>query len=191
MNKIKELYSFNPSVVANKTSFAGIEGLGKVSAATYGEFTYEGGVNFVKYFKDHLGKDAVFYDIGSGFGKLVIHIGMETNVKKSVGVELSLERHEKAVELYETYASEYNNIVLARGNVLKLNLSDATFVYVDNTCFGNGLCEQIWNMLPNGCLVTSKRPWPTLPLNKQEKVADLFHRNYFQSHIIVCTKGDK
>ena len=58
----------------------------------YGEITKVGGDGIVNHFKEHFNEDTVFYDLGCGTGKLVAHIGLQYNVKKSCGIELSKER---------------------------------------------------------------------------------------------------
>jgi SAM-dependent methyltransferase len=174
----------------NKTEFP-MEGLGSVKIETYGEFNRNGVETYINYFKDHLNENSVFYDLGSGLGKMVIHIGEEANIKKSIGVEYSKERHIGATHLKENYVSDNDRISFINGDILKQDLSDATIIYFDNTCYSNEMCEEIYNLLPKGCLITYKRYFPHLDFNIQKKIVDVeFERTYNQNQLVVHTKGD-
>ena len=176
---------------ANKTHFP-MKGFNDVAIETYGEFTRKGTESFIKYFKEHLNKESVFYDLGSGLGKMVIHIGEATEVKKSVGIEYSRERHLVAFKLKETFASKNNRISLINSDIFKQNLSDATIVYFDNTCYSNEGCTQIYNALPPGCIITYKRFFRNIPLSEQVHIKDYdFDRTYFQKSLYMYTKADK
>ena len=130
---LEEMYKTSPysSQFRNKTEFDE----NKVGKSTYGEITQIGTDNIVKKFKNYFNSNTVFYDLGSGLGKMVIHIGLEYNIKKSVGIEYSKERHKGAIHLKKKYAKDSNNIKLICGNFLKNNISDATVIYIDNTSF--------------------------------------------------------
>ena len=65
----------------------------EIGSPVYGEVTKKGTNSIVKKFKEYFNKDTVFYDLGSVLSKMVIHIGLEYGVKKSVGIEFSKERH--------------------------------------------------------------------------------------------------
>ena len=176
---------------SNKTKFHQ-EGFNNVKVETYGEFTKKGVESYINYFKKNLTKDDVFYDLGSGLGKMVIHIGECTDVKKSVGIEFSNERHNIAVDIKRKYANRNNRISLINGDILKRNLRDATIIYFDNTCYSNESCEDIFNALPDGCLITYKRFFRNIPINEQKSIKDCeFERTYFQKNLYTYIKGDK
>ena len=63
---------------------------------TYGEITHNG---FKKGLKGIYTKNKIFYDLGSGIGKLVMYSGLEKNFKKSIGVELNHIRHNMAKDV--------------------------------------------------------------------------------------------
>jgi SAM-dependent methyltransferase len=176
---------------SNKTPFP-MEGFGKVKVETYGEFTRKGVETYMSYFKKYLNKDGVFYDLGSGLGKMVIHIGEATDVKKSCGIEYSKERSNVALDIKKNYADDNNRIKLIEGDILKHDLSDATIVYFDNTCYSNESCTQIFDALPNGCLITYKRYFKNIDMSSQTKIAGVeFNRTYFQNTLLTYIKGDK
>lgn len=175
----------------NKTHFP-MEGFNNVAIETYGEFTRKGTESFIEYFKEHLNRDSVFYDLGSGLGKMVIHIGEATEVKKSIGIEYSRERHLVASKLKETFASKNNRISLINSDIFKQSLSDATIVYFDNTCYSNEGCTRVYNALPDGCLITYKRFFRNIALSEQINIKDCeFDRTYFQKSLYMHIKGDK
>lgn len=129
----------------------------KIGSPVYGEVTKNGTNSIVSKFKDYFNKDTVFYDLGSGLGKMVIHIGLEYGVKKSVGIEYSKERHNGAIYLKEKYVKDLSNIELICGDVLKNNLSDATVIYMDNTVFPKEISKNIYKLLPKGTLILYKK----------------------------------
>lgn len=64
-------------------------------APTYGEITDPSMQALVDTLA--IKKGDVFYDLGSGIGKLVTYMYMATDVRKAIGVELAKSRHDKAV----------------------------------------------------------------------------------------------
>lgn len=70
--------------------------------STYGEVTPKGvrqliGImGLMSYQAGHGDTDPSFFDLGSGAGKLVAQVALETDVCNSVGIELSPSRHEAA-----------------------------------------------------------------------------------------------
>lgn len=94
MNEIQLIYKNNNKQVYNKTEFNS-----KVGSEGYGEIGYDSVEEIIKTFQDYFNENTVFYDLGSGLGKLVIHIGLRCNVKKSCGIEYSVERYNYSVSI--------------------------------------------------------------------------------------------
>lgn len=69
-------------------------------AGTYGEVTLSGGANMIhavsNLTKEPLGPADVFYDFGSGLGRLVLQVFLTTGVGRAGGVELGAGRHRAA-----------------------------------------------------------------------------------------------
>ena len=71
----------------------------------YGECTRAAFDNVCQYLCDELpaplrmGPDSVFLDIGSGYGKCVVHARFRAGVRKSIGIEYMSKRHELAIEM--------------------------------------------------------------------------------------------
>ena len=183
MNKIlKEIYLTSPHLLyKNQTQF-NIVTEGK---ETYGEVTQKGTNALVNHFQKHFNNNTVFYDLGSGLGKMVLHIGLQYNIKKSIGIELSKERHQGAIDLKEKYAKNKNNIQFYCKSFLDHDLSDATVIYMDNTCYPHPINIQIFNKLPKGCLLCYKKPFSRdfIPISKQNQIKELVDRTYNQKNL--------
>jgi SAM-dependent methyltransferase len=128
----------------------------KKGSLVYGEMTRAGANNLITALSPrYLNKTSVFYDIGSGTGKIVLHINNVIGCK-SIGIEMSKGRVEKAKEM---------QLLVSRGKVQFINklfqecdISDATVVYADTTCFKPNMLEQLIDKISKGCMiVTSQR----------------------------------
>lgn len=152
---LDELYSVSPyrNGYTNKTGFK------SEYSATYGEVTKASTNGIVNQFKEHFNENTIFYDLGCGLGKMVIHIGLQYNPKKSCGVELSKERIKGANDLKEKYCKENNNISFIEGDFFDNDFSDATVVYIDNTSMSYEIIKKIVDKLSKGCLfICRKKP---------------------------------
>lgn len=160
---LEEIYNFSSyGKYTNKTEFK------DEYSSVYGEVTKDSTNGIVNQFKSYFNDDTVFYDIGSGLGKMVLHIGLQYNPKKSCGVELSKERIMGANILFEKYCKENNKINFVEGDFLDQNYNDATVVYCDNTMYDTELTTKIINLLPPNCLFICRRNVKNFPLNKLE-----------------------
>jgi hypothetical protein len=108
-----------------------------------------------------------FFDLGSGGGRLVIQSHLELpSVFKSVGIELSPSRHKIAAQTWDDLAQngdasrirklaikswgiEENdkNIISAvdlhEGDLFKLDISQATHLYVSSLCFSEDMMRRL------------------------------------------------
>ena len=126
---------------------------GAYGAFTYGEITFTGVEKFLHKFHEKFNKDAVFYDLGSGFGKVANHIALRTTVKKSIGVEYDQYRVEKSRQLIEKVEFHSTIPEIIHGDIFDQDYSDATIVYFDNTAYSvDFLKKVIEDLLPKGCL---------------------------------------
>lgn len=185
--KIKGIYSLShvDRRFKNKTDFND----GKIGSPVYGEITRKGVDLLVQFFNEHFNKETVFYDIGSGFSKMVFHIALQYNVKKSVGIEYSKERHEGAMFLKERYVNDVENVEIICGDFSKQDISDATVVYADNTVFSDELTKKLFDMLPIGCLFLFKRQTFAIKNNIKYSVDnDLVDRTYKQNSLCWLIK---
>ncbi|CEG59051.1 class I SAM-dependent methyltransferase [Legionella fallonii] len=125
------------------------------------EFTY-GEIEFLPFIAllslvspDH---KTIFYDLGSGTGKASLACAMVYPVSKCVGIELLPELHQAACEQVARLAMRPNYIEKAKkiefilGDFLKVNLDEATLVFVNSTTILGAVWEHLsfrLNNLPN------------------------------------------
>tara|TARA_R110000824_G_scaffold79176_1_gene199545 strand:- start:1121 stop:1681 length:561 start_codon:yes stop_codon:yes gene_type:complete len=180
MEKIlKEMYNISPySEYDNKTYFDKI-----IGSPTYGEITQKGTNDLVEFFHEYFNKDCVFYDLGSGLSKMVIHIGLQYGIKKSTGIEYSKERHKGALFLKEKYAKNNDNIEVINKDMLKCDISDATVIYVDNTVFTDEIMEKLYKIIPSGCLMLYKKRIKLTSKDIVHLEPELIERTYKQSKL--------
>lgn len=107
------------------------------SSSLYGEITFGSLDKIVDYLD--LGEDDVFFDLGSGVGKVVLQIAMTTPVKKAIGVELSTSRHTGSKKVLAKAVKEKlvtrRNCAFLHEDILETNLSKATVIYSCSTAF--------------------------------------------------------
>jgi len=144
--------------------------------SVYGEITNEGSDKLIKIFKSNLTKSDVFYDLGSGEGKLAIKIACKTNVKKVVGIELHKERFNTSIKHLKT--SNTDKVSFINKNFLDVDLSDATIVYFSNEGIPKITCHKIWDKLPKGCLLICGRRIKNIENKKKYKRTEIIEKTY-------------
>lgn len=118
---------------------------GKKVYLTYGEILYPSVNKIIDYIGD-IGPEDVFYDMGSGIGKVPLHFFLKTPVKKAAGIEASATRNQYAEKVYRNVKQEFPEL-FANGrqleclqtNFLETDISDATIIYTCSTCFSDEL----------------------------------------------------
>ncbi len=142
-------------------------------ASTYGEITCDSVEKLINYLQPK--KTDVFADAGCGVGKLVIQFLLSSPVKKSIGIELSKERYNKALTVKEALRKDKklpDNRILEfyNDNILNVNLNEVTIFFMCSTCFSSELMQQITAKLatlkPGLRIITLK----SLPDNKNFKL---------------------
>jgi SAM-dependent methyltransferase len=117
--------------------------------ATYGEITYAGAQELLDDLK--LTKKDIFYDLGSGVGKLVTQVALNTPVAKAVGVELSPTRFNHAMdvkkEIEKRRLLKNTKLSFLNENILTVPVSDATVVFMCSTCFSDELMRSLTDKL--------------------------------------------
>tara|TARA_B110001450_G_C17488636_1_gene427340 strand:- start:116 stop:709 length:594 start_codon:yes stop_codon:yes gene_type:complete len=137
------------NIIVNK-HYEGKTGSGQQSGEypdfvnTYGEITYEG---FKQCFKGISTKDKVFYDLGSGIGKLVVYNGLEKKFKKTIGVELNKNRHLIAKETLKhikkdikkkgvkSYIDKSKKITFIHDSLFNKKYFNGNVYFISNLCF--------------------------------------------------------
>ncbi len=131
---------------------------------TYGEITFSSVTTLLSYLQ--LKKEDVFYDLGCGVGKMVVQVCLNSCVKKSVGIELSLKRYDHTQNISKKLGSEEgiyepNRLEFRHENILDSDLSDATIIYMCSTCFPEKMMEELTeklSKLKKGLVVISLKP---------------------------------
>lgn len=135
--------------------------------ATYGEITFSGVKTLIKEL--HLTAADVFYDLGCGVGKMVVQVYLDSPVKKAIGIELSSKRHSDAQRvkdlLLETEVLEAGRVLdFHHADILNVNLSDATVLYLASTCFSDEFMRKLTNKfakeIPKTIRIITLRPLP-------------------------------
>ena len=125
----------------------------------YGETNYNATEAIIETFKEYFNNEAIFYDLGSGTGKIPIHVGLKYKVKKSVGIEISPQRCSFIDDIKKEYSDlDYSNISILNESFLESNIEDATVLYFDNTMYTDPIYEsKIYSRIPLGCLIISRK----------------------------------
>mmetsp|Transcript_11557 Transcript_11557/g.24322 ORF Transcript_11557/g.24322 Transcript_11557/m.24322 type:complete len:293 (+) Transcript_11557:138-1016(+) len=118
----------------------------------YGEVTYTG--MEALYTALRLKRGDVFYDLGSGVGKLVLYVALRGEVLRSVGLEVGERRHAladsacqrlaKQVEVQGTPCADFA-VMLA--DISRQHYNDATVVVMTNLCMDMGIINRTLNAL--------------------------------------------
>lgn len=156
---LEKIYQINYQKITNKTFFD----YNKVGSEGYGETGFDSIETLVKNLPEYFNQNTVFYDLGSGLGKIVYHIGVKYNVKKSCGIEYSKERFNKSIE----FLNETNNVSFINDNFLNCDLSDATVIYTDNTLFPTNIDNCVYSKVPKGCVVISRKMFKESKINEE------------------------
>lgn len=145
---------------------------GTGASPVYGEILHESVEFLLQELK--LDENAVFYDLGSGLGKFVLQVYLMSPAKKSVGIEFSQSRHERAAKnekiakkLYTECIKAENTIRKSLGkptlkkvkktlefinaDMLKADISDATVIFTCSTCFDAAFMKRLTDKLVSDC----------------------------------------
>lgn len=106
----------------------------------------------------------VFYDLGSGIGRMTVKMYLDTPIQKSTGIELADSRHNQALAIKEELKEKLvpgRTLEFKKGDILKTNLADATIIYTASTCFSDEFMKKLTNKLASlkkGLKVFTLRP---------------------------------
>ena len=147
----------------------------------YGEVTEKGVSQLIQYFSEYFDNpNGVFYDLGSGNGKLCVQVAKETNISKVMGIELHKERYLKSQELLKK--SDVDNVSFIEGDFLAHDLSDATIIFASNEAMPRSVTHGICDNAPKGCLIILGREpnlkWRTENPDQKFKRSNSIHKTY-------------
>ena len=145
------------------------------STLTYGEVTRKGVEVLsekIEKYRKVTNKD-VFVDIGGGTGKLSMHLGIISNLKTLVSVELIEIRHKYAKHTYEQVSPIDNkSIFFINKNIKDFDLSIATVIFMNDVCLGKELRDSIYERIPRGCHFITSIERPECKILKEEILLD-------------------
>ena len=103
--------------------------------------------------------DKVFIDLGSGEGKVSI-FALDYPFNKSLGVELSTDRHNMAINKKNKLSKDkQNRIFFYNIDLLKYDLEEVDLIYISSLCFNSKFLEKISDKLSkelkNGSIITT------------------------------------
>ena len=137
----------------------------------YGEISREGVEAVLENLKEHFSNpEAVFYDLGSGIGRMVFHVAISCPIKKAVGVEFIKSRHDQAVSNINEYNySSTEKPEFINADISTMNFDNASIIYIDNTVSSFAeLSLEIYNQLPKGCLFIARNYSMRLKIPKED-----------------------
>jgi len=121
-----------------------------------------------------LGPRDVFYDLGSGIGKVVNQVAISAPVRRAVGIELSRTRVATSRSVLRALRTEERvvakQVSFRHASILDVDLGDATVVYTCSTAFS-------WRFLSRICRHLRKvgRPLRFLSVQELEPLAGFHH----------------
>jgi len=116
----------------------------------YGEITKEGVFELNKHIKSNGG---VFYDIGSGNGKIVLQMALISNFDRYVGIEIEKIRCLYSIDIKNQIGIEKVNFI--NDDILNVDISDAGFIFLNDIMFKEDMRNKIFKMIPSDCMFVS------------------------------------
>lgn len=101
------------------------------SKLLYGELPFETWVKIVEHIKPNL--EGVFFDLGSGTGRVVMASHLVFNFRKAIGVELLKGLHDKACEVKENFEKNFKSQIANQVMGHELSFINASLFDVDLT----------------------------------------------------------
>lgn len=123
----------------------------------YGEITKSGVDILLREIKKRksITSDDVFYDIGSGNGKLPIHIALVSDFKKVKGIEISDIRYLYSNHILKNTVGYIDNIEFINDDVRNIDISDATVIFINDVLFSEEDVEHIFEKASKGTHIIS------------------------------------
>jgi hypothetical protein len=127
---------------------------------TYGTISKKGVRQLLKDIP--LSANDVFYDLGSGIGNVCMQVFQESRVKKCVGIEYDIERHNHALEDARE-ASDVSDVSdvskretgrdlqFRNENFMQSDISDATVLFTDSIMFSLKTLRQLETKVRASC----------------------------------------
>lgn len=148
------------------------------SAPTYGEMIPSSVSKMIQELKP--GLNDIFYDLGSGVGKVAMQVVLEAPVQKSIGIELADSRFKQSKtalgRLKALNPEAAGRLEYRHSDFSEADISDATMLFMCSTCYPNelltSLCDQFIKV-GSGLKVVSLKALPDHPKIKFVKAIQL------------------
>lgn len=135
----------------------------------YGEIPYDSAAHILDDL--NLSRQDVFYDLGSGVGKLTLQVYLTTAVKRSVGIELSKTRWIIAESCRKQATADDHiihgrDLVFLNQDISSASLSEATVCFISGIAFPAPLIQSLmdrFGALDHAVKVISVLPLPAHP----------------------------
>ena len=114
----------------------------------------------------------VFVDVGSGAGKLVLHLSIKSDIKTLVGIEIVPKRNRYSKWIKEKVVHD-KSVFFIEKDVKDFDLSIATILFMNNVCFDSELIKDIYNRIPKGCHFISAVQIPECKILKENFTVDV------------------
>lgn len=140
---------------------------------TYGEVIRSGVeviIEKINKYKKPNEKD-IFIDIGSGSGKLVMHLSIKSDIKTLVGVEIVPQRNRYSKWIKEKILAD-KSIFFIEKDIRDFDISIASIIFMNNICFDSELNDYIYNKAREGCHLISAVPIEKCKILKEEFQVD-------------------
>lgn len=127
---------------------------------TYGEIIRQGVDKIIEKINKYksINERDVFVDVGSGAGKVVLHMAIKSNFNTLVGVEIVPQRLRYAKKIQESVSVPHKSIFFIEKDILDFDLSIANVVFMNDLAFDDELSWKIYEKLSKGChFITTKR----------------------------------
>lgn len=123
----------------------------------YGEITKEGVENLYDFIKSKVEdeKDINFCDIGSGNGKIVLHLSVISKFNSLVGIELQKIRHLYANWIKEKTCLDFSNVSFFCVDAMNFDFESINFVFMNDLLFESSDIENIIKKLKPGTNLVS------------------------------------
>lgn len=123
---------------------------------TYGEIKVPSLNDLVKICD--LTESDVFYDMGSGIGKVNCHFFLKSPIRASYGVEFNKERSDDARKIKAEIERELPEAFLGgrqlefyQDNMLTIDISESTVIMLCSTCYGEDLMQGLSDQINKNC----------------------------------------
>ena len=141
----------------------------KLKEDIYDELSINTVSNLITYIGQYtsLNHTKTFYDIGSGLGKIPLHILTVTQCMKAVGIEKNKERCKITRNLYKSMVGfEHKKFKIINDDILNIK-EFGDINYLNDFNFPSKYASHVWdNLKPDALLITHKKIGACYPIGR-------------------------